>query len=162
MVLPCAWIWSPSHLCSMLPCGAGATSARLLLAAAEMLHRLAACQEQLGSPLARCDSGSIHVLWVCWGLPGSRGCFESLFSCTRGWEEVVLAYVDTNLLLSVFPQLSTKTSSAQMSPAAAPPPPPPVPATPRKNKAAMCKPLMQNRGVSCKIEMKSKGCQTGR
>ncbi|XP_054694906.1 zinc finger MYM-type protein 3 isoform X3 [Grus americana] len=56
--------------------------------------------------------------------------------------------------------LSTKTSSAQMSPAAAPPPPPPVPATPRKNKAAMCKPLMQNRGVSCKIEMKSKGCQT--
>uniref|UniRef100_A0A8C6JP52 Uncharacterized protein n=1 Tax=Melopsittacus undulatus TaxID=13146 RepID=A0A8C6JP52_MELUD len=43
----------------------------------------------------------------------------------------------------------------------APPPPAPVlPATPRKNKAAMCKPLMQNRGVSCKIEMKSKGCQT--
>uniref|UniRef100_A0A670KLD9 Zinc finger MYM-type containing 3 n=1 Tax=Podarcis muralis TaxID=64176 RepID=A0A670KLD9_PODMU len=34
------------------------------------------------------------------------------------------------------------------------------PITPRKNKAAMCKPLMQNRGVSCKIEMKSKGCQT--
>ncbi|XP_075619423.1 zinc finger MYM-type protein 3 isoform X3 [Balearica regulorum gibbericeps] len=56
--------------------------------------------------------------------------------------------------------LSAKTSSAQMSPAAAPPAPPPVPATPRKNKAAMCKPLMQNRGVSCKIEMKSKGCQT--
>ncbi|NXP50223.1 ZMYM3 protein, partial [Heliornis fulica] len=55
--------------------------------------------------------------------------------------------------------LSTKTSS-QMSPAAPPPPPPPVPATPRKNKAAMCKPLMQNRGISCKIEMKSKGCQT--
>uniref|UniRef100_A0A803YMK7 TRASH domain-containing protein n=1 Tax=Meleagris gallopavo TaxID=9103 RepID=A0A803YMK7_MELGA len=47
-----------------------------------------------------------------------------------------------------------------MSPAAPPPPPPPVPATPRKNKAAMCKPLMQNRGVSCKVEMKSKGCQT--
>uniref|UniRef100_G1N9F3 TRASH domain-containing protein n=1 Tax=Meleagris gallopavo TaxID=9103 RepID=G1N9F3_MELGA len=43
---------------------------------------------------------------------------------------------------------------------APPPPPPPVPATPRKNKAAMCKPLMQNRGVSCKVEMKSKGCQT--
>ncbi|XP_037264257.1 zinc finger MYM-type protein 3 isoform X1 [Falco biarmicus] len=56
--------------------------------------------------------------------------------------------------------LSAKTSSAQMSPAAPPPPPPPVPATPRKNKAAMCKPLMQNRGVSCKLEMKSKGCQT--
>ncbi|XP_014818583.1 PREDICTED: zinc finger MYM-type protein 3 isoform X2 [Calidris pugnax] len=56
--------------------------------------------------------------------------------------------------------LSAKTSSAQVSPAAPPPPPPPVPATPRKNKAAMCKPLMQNRGVSCKIEMKSKGCQT--
>uniref|UniRef100_A0A8C6YNR8 Zinc finger MYM-type containing 3 n=1 Tax=Nothoprocta perdicaria TaxID=30464 RepID=A0A8C6YNR8_NOTPE len=54
----------------------------------------------------------------------------------------------------------SKTSSAQVSPAAPPPPPPPVPATPRKNKAAMCKPLMQNRGVSCKIEMKSKGCQT--
>ncbi|XP_034340898.1 zinc finger MYM-type protein 3 isoform X5 [Arvicanthis niloticus] len=40
------------------------------------------------------------------------------------------------------------------------PPPPPPPATPRKNKAAMCKPLMQNRGVSCKAEMKSKGNQT--
>ncbi|XP_075812810.1 zinc finger MYM-type protein 3 isoform X3 [Microtus pennsylvanicus] len=37
---------------------------------------------------------------------------------------------------------------------------PPPPATPRKNKAAMCKPLMQNRGVSCKMEMKSKGSQT--
>ncbi|XP_051486263.1 zinc finger MYM-type protein 3 isoform X5 [Apus apus] len=56
--------------------------------------------------------------------------------------------------------LSAKTSSAQMSPATPPPPPAPVPATPRKNKAAMCKPLMQNRGISCKIEMKSKGCQT--
>ncbi|XP_057615330.1 zinc finger MYM-type protein 3 isoform X3 [Chionomys nivalis] len=40
------------------------------------------------------------------------------------------------------------------------PPLPPPPATPRKNKAAMCKPLMQNRGVSCKVEMKSKGSQT--
>lgn len=40
------------------------------------------------------------------------------------------------------------------------PPPPQPPATPRKNKAAMCKPLMQNRGVSCKVEMKSKGSQT--
>lgn len=40
------------------------------------------------------------------------------------------------------------------------PPPPPPPATPRKNKAAMCKPLMQNRGVSCKVEVKSKGSQT--
>ncbi|NXN07124.1 ZMYM3 protein, partial [Indicator maculatus] len=56
--------------------------------------------------------------------------------------------------------LSTKTSSAQMSLAAPPPLPPAVPATPRKNKAAMCKPLMQNRGISCKIEVKSKGCQT--
>ncbi|XP_062486099.1 zinc finger MYM-type protein 3 isoform X1 [Pezoporus occidentalis] len=56
--------------------------------------------------------------------------------------------------------LSVKASSAQMSPAAPPPPAPVLPATPRKNKAAMCKPLMQNRGVSCKIEMKSKGCQT--
>ncbi|XP_033919587.1 zinc finger MYM-type protein 3 isoform X3 [Melopsittacus undulatus] len=55
--------------------------------------------------------------------------------------------------------LSAK-ASAQMSPAAPPPPAPVLPATPRKNKAAMCKPLMQNRGVSCKIEMKSKGCQT--
>uniref|UniRef100_A0A8C0VLS0 Zinc finger MYM-type containing 3 n=1 Tax=Cyanistes caeruleus TaxID=156563 RepID=A0A8C0VLS0_CYACU len=45
-------------------------------------------------------------------------------------------------------------------PAVPPPTPPLVPATPRKNKAAMCKPLMQNRGVSCKFEMKSKGCQT--
>uniref|UniRef100_A0ABM5EWC9 Zinc finger MYM-type protein 3 n=1 Tax=Pogona vitticeps TaxID=103695 RepID=A0ABM5EWC9_9SAUR len=52
-----------------------------------------------------------------------------------------------------------KNSSASTTPAAAPPAPS-QPATPRKNKAAMCKPLMQNRGVSCKIEMKSKGCQT--
>ncbi|XP_062358595.1 zinc finger MYM-type protein 3 [Cinclus cinclus] len=56
--------------------------------------------------------------------------------------------------------LSAKASSAQTSPAVPPPTPPLVPATPRKNKAAMCKPLMQNRGVSCKFEMKSKGCQT--
>ncbi|XP_056347639.1 zinc finger MYM-type protein 3 isoform X2 [Oenanthe melanoleuca] len=56
--------------------------------------------------------------------------------------------------------LSAKASSAQTSPAVPPPAPPLVPATPRKNKAAMCKPLMQNRGVSCKFEMKSKGCQT--
>ncbi|XP_058704080.1 zinc finger MYM-type protein 3 isoform X2 [Poecile atricapillus] len=56
--------------------------------------------------------------------------------------------------------LSTKASSAQAPPAVPPPTPPLVPATPRKNKAAMCKPLMQNRGVSCKFEMKSKGCQT--
>ncbi|XP_064525724.1 zinc finger MYM-type protein 3 isoform X2 [Pseudopipra pipra] len=56
--------------------------------------------------------------------------------------------------------LSAKASSAQTSSAAPPPAPPVVPATPRKNKAAMCKPLMQNRGVSCKLEMKSKGCQT--
>ncbi|NXI82259.1 ZMYM3 protein, partial [Rhipidura dahli] len=56
--------------------------------------------------------------------------------------------------------LSAKASSAQTSPAVPPPVPPLVPATPRKNKAAMCKPLMQNRGVSCKFEMKSKGCQT--
>ncbi|KAM6117169.1 zinc finger MYM-type protein 3 [Pterocles gutturalis] len=56
--------------------------------------------------------------------------------------------------------VSAKTFSAQISPAAPPPSASPVPATPRKNKAAMCKPLMQNRGVSCKIEMKSKGCQT--
>uniref|UniRef100_A0A8C3QVT3 Zinc finger MYM-type containing 3 n=1 Tax=Cyanoderma ruficeps TaxID=181631 RepID=A0A8C3QVT3_9PASS len=55
--------------------------------------------------------------------------------------------------------LSAK-ASAQASPAVPPPAPPLVPATPRKNKAAMCKPLMQNRGVSCKFEMKSKGCQT--
>ncbi|XP_027519079.1 zinc finger MYM-type protein 3 isoform X2 [Corapipo altera] len=56
--------------------------------------------------------------------------------------------------------LSAKASSAQTSSAAPPPAPPVVPTTPRKNKAAMCKPLMQNRGVSCKLEMKSKGCQT--
>ncbi|NWX29825.1 ZMYM3 protein, partial [Notiomystis cincta] len=56
--------------------------------------------------------------------------------------------------------LSAKAASAQTSPAVPPPAPPLVPATPRKNKAAMCKPLMQNRGVSCKFEMKSKGCQT--
>ncbi|XP_008119971.1 zinc finger MYM-type protein 3 isoform X1 [Anolis carolinensis] len=48
-------------------------------------------------------------------------------------------------------------SSASPAPTPSPPAQPP---TPRKNKAAMCKPLMQNRGVSCKTEMKSKGCQT--
>ncbi|KAG9477991.1 hypothetical protein GDO78_013140 [Eleutherodactylus coqui] len=52
---------------------------------------------------------------------------------------------------------SPKPSSPQTSPA---PPPPPSPSVPRKNKAAMCKPLMQNRGVSCRVEMKSKDCQT--
>nr|XP_033801044.1 zinc finger MYM-type protein 3 isoform X3 [Geotrypetes seraphini] len=46
------------------------------------------------------------------------------------------------------------------SPAPPSPPPPPVPTTGRKNKAAMCKPLMQNRGISCKVEMKTKECQT--
>uniref|UniRef100_A0A8D0B8B6 Zinc finger MYM-type containing 3 n=1 Tax=Salvator merianae TaxID=96440 RepID=A0A8D0B8B6_SALMN len=50
-----------------------------------------------------------------------------------------------------------KNSSPPVASAASPPS---QPVTPRKNKAAMCKPLMQNRGVSCKIEMKSKGCQT--
>ncbi|XP_053129441.1 zinc finger MYM-type protein 3 isoform X2 [Hemicordylus capensis] len=50
--------------------------------------------------------------------------------------------------------------NSSSSPTAPAPPPPAQPVTPRKNKAAMCKPLMQNRGVSCKIEMKSKGCQT--
>ncbi|KAM3827751.1 zinc finger MYM-type protein 3 isoform 3-T4 [Vipera latastei] len=49
--------------------------------------------------------------------------------------------------------------AAPASPASAHPAPP-QPVTPRKNKAAMCKPLMQNRGVSCKTEVKSKGCQT--
>ncbi|XP_053555068.1 zinc finger MYM-type protein 3 isoform X2 [Bombina bombina] len=52
---------------------------------------------------------------------------------------------------------SPKNRSAPLSPA---PPPPPPPATPRKNKAAMCKPLMQNRGVSCRVETRSKDCQT--
>ncbi|KAG8553957.1 hypothetical protein GDO81_003617 [Engystomops pustulosus] len=52
---------------------------------------------------------------------------------------------------------SPKPSSPQASPA---PPPPPSPSVPRKNKAAMCKPLMQNRGVSCRVETKSKDCQT--
>ncbi|KFM13172.1 Zinc finger MYM-type protein 3, partial [Aptenodytes forsteri] len=61
---------------------------------------------------------------------------------------------------SLLNRLTGGLDEAQMSPTAPPPPPPPVPATPRKNKAAMCKPLMQNRGVSCKVEMKSKGSQT--
>lgn len=52
---------------------------------------------------------------------------------------------------------SPKPSSPQTSPA---PPPPPSPSVPRKNKAAMCKPLMQNRGVSCRVETKSTDCQT--
>ncbi|XP_029389961.1 zinc finger MYM-type protein 3 isoform X4 [Mus pahari] len=53
-----------------------------------------------------------------------------------------------------------KTPVKRATPSVPTPPPPPPPATPRKNKAAMCKPLMQNRGVSCKVEMKSKGSQT--
>ncbi|XP_006528230.1 zinc finger MYM-type protein 3 isoform X9 [Mus musculus] len=53
-----------------------------------------------------------------------------------------------------------KTPVKRATPSVPTPPPPPPPATPRKNKAAMCKPLMQNRGVSCKAEMKSKGSQT--
>lgn len=68
-----------------------------------------------------------------------------------------LAVGGTRVPLS--PQIPVKTRSAAT--ASTPPPPPPPPATPRKNKAAMCKPLMQNRGVSCKVEMKSKGSQTG-
>ncbi|XP_038603546.1 zinc finger MYM-type protein 3 isoform X2 [Tachyglossus aculeatus] len=55
------------------------------------------------------------------------------------------------------PPLSGRTRSATQPP---PPPPPPPPSTPRKNKAAMCKPLMQNRGVTCHVETSSKGCQT--
>uniref|UniRef100_G3U0H1 Zinc finger MYM-type containing 3 n=1 Tax=Loxodonta africana TaxID=9785 RepID=G3U0H1_LOXAF len=61
-------------------------------------------------------------------------------------------------LLNKEGKIPAKTRSAPTAPP--PPPPPPPPATPRKNKAAMCKPLMQNRGVSCKVEMKSKGSQT--
>ncbi|XP_005358632.1 zinc finger MYM-type protein 3 isoform X3 [Microtus ochrogaster] len=54
-------------------------------------------------------------------------------------------------------KIPVKTQSVPSVPTPSLPPPP---ATPRKNKAAMCKPLMQNRGVSCKMEMKSKGSQT--
>ncbi|XP_052589808.1 zinc finger MYM-type protein 3 isoform X3 [Peromyscus californicus insignis] len=54
-------------------------------------------------------------------------------------------------------KIPVKTRPAPIVPTPQPLPPP---ATPRKNKAAMCKPLMQNRGVSCKVEMKSKGSQT--
>ncbi|XP_066570849.1 zinc finger MYM-type protein 3 isoform X2 [Amia ocellicauda] len=53
-----------------------------------------------------------------------------------------------------------KTPTAQLPPSPPSPPPPPAPTTPRKNKAAMCKPLMESRGMSCRPEMKSKGCQT--
>nr|XP_025038436.1 zinc finger MYM-type protein 3 [Pelodiscus sinensis] len=81
----------------------------------------------------------------CWGprlaLPAGE-------SCREGWG----CSLRTQTLPSGSRQLSAKASSA--------PVPPPAPATPRKNKAAMCKPLMQNRGVSCKVEVKSKGCQT--
>lgn len=73
------------------------------------------------------------------------------------WGASVLA-ANASCVLSGSIQASAKNSSALAAPAA---PPPSLPVTPRKNKAAMCKPLMQNRGVSCKIEMKSKGCQTG-
>ncbi|XP_031800420.1 zinc finger MYM-type protein 3 isoform X1 [Sarcophilus harrisii] len=64
------------------------------------------------------------------------------------------------------PQSKATSSSASAATAKSrpvptdPTPPPPPPSMPRKNKAAMCKPLMQNRGVSCKVDMRSKGCQT--
>ncbi|KAH0630754.1 hypothetical protein JD844_003943 [Phrynosoma platyrhinos] len=57
-------------------------------------------------------------------------------------------------------ETNTVPSKNNSASTASAPSPPSQPLTPRKNKAAMCKPLMQNRGVSCKIEMKSKGCQT--
>uniref|UniRef100_H2ZZK5 Zinc finger MYM-type containing 3 n=1 Tax=Latimeria chalumnae TaxID=7897 RepID=H2ZZK5_LATCH len=65
-------------------------------------------------------------------------------------------------LVGLFGVISSKSRSAQRSSSPHPPPTPPQPAptTIRKNKAAMCKPLMQNRGVSCRIDTKSKGCQT--
>uniref|UniRef100_A0A5F8H1S3 Zinc finger MYM-type containing 3 n=1 Tax=Monodelphis domestica TaxID=13616 RepID=A0A5F8H1S3_MONDO len=55
----------------------------------------------------------------------------------------------------LFPKGTAKSRSVPTDPT-----PPPAPSMPRKNKAAMCKPLMQNRGVSCKVDMRSKGCQT--
>ncbi|KAM4020740.1 zinc finger MYM-type protein 3 isoform 3-T7 [Anomaloglossus baeobatrachus] len=60
------------------------------------------------------------------------------------------------------PKTDTNTASPKPNtPETAPaPPPPPSPSVPRKNKAAMCKPLMQNRGVSCRVDTKSSDCQT--
>lgn len=59
---------------------------------------------------------------------------------------------------------TTENSPASPKPqspqAASAPTPPTSPTVPRKNKAVMCKPLMQNRGVSCRVETKSKDCQT--
>ncbi|XP_041075815.1 zinc finger MYM-type protein 3-like [Polyodon spathula] len=49
-----------------------------------------------------------------------------------------------------------KTQAAELPPSLSPPPLP----TARKNKAAMCKPLMQDQEVSCRPEMMSVGCQT--
>ncbi|XP_033876651.3 zinc finger MYM-type protein 3-like isoform X1 [Acipenser ruthenus] len=49
-----------------------------------------------------------------------------------------------------------KTHTTQLPPSLSPPPLP----TARKNKAAMCKPLMQDQEVSCRPVMTSKGCQT--
>ncbi|XP_043912779.1 zinc finger MYM-type protein 3 isoform X2 [Protopterus annectens] len=54
----------------------------------------------------------------------------------------------------------TGTAAAATQSPGSPPPSSSPPATVRKNKAAMCKPLMQNRGVSCRTESKMKGCQT--
>ncbi|KAM8933955.1 zinc finger MYM-type protein 3 isoform 2-T2 [Pelodytes ibericus] len=55
-------------------------------------------------------------------------------------------------------RLASPKSRIAQAPSA--PPPPPSPTANRKNKAAMCKPLMQNRGISCRVETKSKDCQT--
>ncbi|XP_070616162.1 zinc finger MYM-type protein 3 isoform X2 [Erythrolamprus reginae] len=52
----------------------------------------------------------------------------------------------------------TKAVPTSPAPAAAPQPTQPV--TPRKNKAVMCKPLMQDQEISCQTETMSEGCQT--
>uniref|UniRef100_A0A8C5QDR7 Zinc finger MYM-type containing 3 n=1 Tax=Leptobrachium leishanense TaxID=445787 RepID=A0A8C5QDR7_9ANUR len=52
---------------------------------------------------------------------------------------------------------TSKSRTAHVTPA---PPPPPSPTSVRKNKAAMCKPLMQNRGTYCQVQMTDGDCQT--
>ncbi|KAG7484204.1 hypothetical protein MATL_G00046790 [Megalops atlanticus] len=53
-----------------------------------------------------------------------------------------------------------KIQPAQLSPSPSPPLPLPASSTLHKNKASICKPVMETRSVTCKPETKSQACQT--
>ncbi|XP_072287418.1 zinc finger MYM-type protein 3 isoform X2 [Pyxicephalus adspersus] len=84
----------------------------------------------------------------------------------KGPESLLHSKKGQSVATKTTPNSQPKTENSPASPkpqspqAASAPPPPPSPTVPRKNKAVMCKPLMQNRGVSCRVETRSKDCQT--